>query len=434
MSVVDSGQARTNKASHLHSIPTEKALDARKAIGIFFGSIQEPVPQQRPEKVVVYPKGAPWVVGGGSALLIASALAIFFREQLPPNTPGFYLGLGGLLVMLMGILWRQLGAVTRDGALAPAARIADEARAAINQQIKHFEAHANELFGPAAAGAHRVLLQGVGRNEWNAGRDVAIREFEKEHRIFASVVHLVAIELAPPCLSIRQAALDLTTGTVCEEWAVRRPLSDVMFASQSSKRCPAMGEWERADKLVKEIANLKKDGDKWAAKILALENELSTLNLDNVIGDKFTLAFTGGEPITITVSDSGYSNNQQRKIAYPIGGHDNLINAIKAWQAIEKARGDAEVAPQPGVKAVHEGITEFQKALLSGVGDLSDQLKGLENVMKDVLVALQTTPSANVGGNGSTPKVVTHFSTLSTATEATAAAPINGGDLPKRVQ
>lgn len=419
MSNISGGKEPPTNASYLRSLPTGEAVAAKNAIGVFFGNVQaQPVAADAAQRKtsIVRPAAARWVLYSGAVLLIASLLTYIFHDRVGPSTPGIFLGAGGLALAAAGLAyWWFASKVVVDPEPATKTTI-DRGRDAVERQIKHVEDKADVLFGPVADGGRRFVLQGIGRRQWNGDHDIPIREFEND-RIFATVVHLAVIDLTRHTVAVREMGLDLTTGTICEESAIRRPIQDVLSATRRAKKIAAAGEWDRAENLVKKRAAIKtsdpRTSEAMQRRAAALDADMARLTFDDTTGDEFKLHFTGDETVTLNVADMNFAKNL-RKVAYPIGGKENLDTVIAAWAAVDKARIDAEAdrhqhraamqsstrGTEKGVGEVHQGITTaqqglagFQDALLQGIGVVVQKLSGLETAMH----ALAATNGATAG-------------------------------------
>ncbi len=415
MSNIGGNAAIPRNPSYLRTIPIADAVKAKNKIAIFFGALQDQVTAPKKVVVVEHPKVALWIVCGGVALMIAAVFALVFRAHLPPSLPGVYLGAGGLTVIAIGGIYWFIGKKLKTIVVPSVEEDEDTVPRAIKRQTDHFEAYANAIFDQTSTGGHRALLIGIGKKEWQEGLEIRVRKIGDEH-VLASVVHLVAVDIAPPFISVRQMGLDLITGTVFEETPTRQLLSDVLNAAHQVTKIEAAGEWERATKLVRGISELKaktsKQGDKWSKQLAELESELKGVTLDDAAGDRFILTFANRERIDLIVAD-GEQAKPPRKIAHPVGGKENLAKAVSTWDLINKActaskaarlqlredltkntagTNDAVKSVQDGIGGVQKGITEFQETLLKGVDGLQGQLSSLESVMKEVLAALKAGP------------------------------------------
>jgi hypothetical protein len=411
LSIPTTAAAQVPNASYLRTLRVEDAVAARKAIAVFFGTVQPtiaPAPRlekNRLEKSAVDPAVARWVLYGGIVLLIASLLTSIFRDWLPPGTPGFYLGVGGLMLSAAGgTYWWYMWLTGKRVQVAPDTKDqpTDKGREAVESQVKHIEANAEALFGAVPNGGRRFVLQGIGRKEWNNGHEFPVREFAND-RIFASVVHLLVVDLTQQFVAVRELGLDLSTGTICEESAIRRPVSELLNATRRAQNIPATAEWDRAEKLAEklaaEAAALEKatprTADKTRQRATAIQAEMKGLSFDDVAGDEFALCFTGTDKVVLNVADKNLARNL-RKVAFPIGGQENLDTVITAWDAINAARANAEAAryehravmqsstvgTEKSVTTAQQGLAGFQDALLQGVNVMVQKLSGLETAIQ----------------------------------------------------
>jgi hypothetical protein len=136
--------------------------------------------------------------------------------------------------------------------------------------------------------------------------------------------------------------VNVMTMTTCEEWGMRKPLWEVVGVTRRQRNSTAVGEWDRAKQIVKELADLRKSGRR-PARVTALERELKELSLEHATSHEFALAFSDGQPLTLTIADSEYAMNPS-KIAYPVGGEENLQKAVATWEMIERACLEARAA------------------------------------------------------------------------------------------
>jgi hypothetical protein len=164
-----SNAADTRKpASFWRTISKEDALAARSAIETFFGAAQLQVQSPKEAAPVVHPQGARWVIGAGLALCAAAACTMLLRPLLPASIPdirGLYIGLAGIVAHAAGIASWLIETKRQDPPKPPVVVLEEEARTWIGKQVDHAEAYTMSLFGRAQAGAHRVQLQGIGK-EW----------------------------------------------------------------------------------------------------------------------------------------------------------------------------------------------------------------------------------------------------------------------------
>ena len=162
-----SNAADTRKpASFWRTISKEDALAARSAIETFFGAAQLQVQSPKEAAPVVHPQGARWVIGAGLALCAAAACTMLLRPLLPASIPdirGLYIGLAGIVALAAGIAYWLIGTKRQDPPKPPVVVLEEEARTWIGKQVDHAEAYTMSLFGRAQAGAHRVQLQGIGK-------------------------------------------------------------------------------------------------------------------------------------------------------------------------------------------------------------------------------------------------------------------------------
>lgn len=382
--------------SYLRNIDPLEAIQAKAAISQFFGPVQEPAATaHKPPSEVREPKSAMWIIGGGIALVIAAVLSMALREHLPPMMPGLYLGIGGICAIVAGIVYAKLGAVQVETEPTPEKKAANKAQIDIGKQIDHFRSHAEAAFGPPPrhpGEGRRAHLVGIGRKEWNGQHEVPIVEV-KGDRIWAGVVHLVSIDMTTSFIAIRQMGLHLATGTVYNESNARYLLTDVMTAVHHERKFVATHAWDRAAGLAKEIGLLdtkaNKVNEKVQADIAKKKEQLQALakTFDEPAGNRFMLTFSNGEKLELTIADCDHPNNKS-DFGYPIGGKENLDNAVQMWTAINVAIEAAKDAHHAAVTGVKFGLDEYQKSVVGGLADMRHQIATLEGVMKEVLAAL----------------------------------------------
>lgn len=395
--------------SYLRTLDPIQAVAAKTAISQFFGPVQEPTAAgPRPPTVVREPKYAMWVIGGGIALVVAAVLTLVLRDYLPQIMPGFYLGIGGIVVIIAGLIYAKVGAESVSPEPTPEKKAEMKAQEEIGKQIDHFRKVADVSFGPIAADGRRAHLVGIGRKEWNGNHEVPIVEV-KGDRIWAAVVHLVSIDLTARFITIKQIGLHLATGTVHGEASSRYLLTDVMTATHEERKLVATVAWETAAKLAKRIGELdtkvNKTSEKVQAELQKLKSELSALTFEEPAGNTFMLTFINGERLELSVADCDHPNNKS-DFGHPIGGKENLEAAKAIWRAISAASAAAKDAQHTAVTGVKDGLDAYQRKVVEGFGSVHGQLASLEGVMKEVLVAIR----GQQGGGGG----------------VTAAAPANG--------
>jgi hypothetical protein len=401
------------KPSLFRSVDVAQAAGMKRAVDIFFGGPQPLEVEQKKQsesKTREWPK---WVVTGGAALALAGGFTwiatqvfrgrVFNVDTLPLIGTGLYLGFIGLAVVCAGVVLLKPAAAWAFNPIAPPLPVRPTVEEnpglkAIRDQINHLSRYAEGRFGARLANSTRALLQGIGRRAWNDNHDIPIKEpvtaDGKVHEICAAVVHLVAVDLTPPFISIRQWGLDVRTGTVCEEWAIRHPISELISVSRRTKTAVDQHAWTRADELLRQIETEKKSRkpltEAQQKKVAGWELELKQLEFERSSGIVFELTFTGGDKIELQVSDAEVAQNSKR-IAHPIGGQNNLLAAKAMWNAIEKARLDAEhrillhrnelsqsaAGTHASIGNVDKGITgvqtelrEYQAAVVSGLGSV----------------------------------------------------------------
>jgi hypothetical protein len=382
---------------------------------MFFGQVQEPLVQAVPTEEIVRPKYAVRIIGAGIALVVASILAMIFRHQLPPHVPGFYLAIGGAAVVAAGALYFYLGTDRIIPPLPQAVKAADSALKIIDEQIRNFQScaeleadQANSRLG-IEGGGYRAHIVGIGSKAWNDGHDIAVRELDG-NRMLASVVHLVAVDLSPPFLSIRQMGLDLMTGTVREDARSRQLIVDIHTVAHQIKRTVATSEWEKADAITTELAQIEKKifkaGDKMASRVEQLKRELDKLSFDDHSGDKFLLTFANGEQVAITVADSAYARNP-REIAHPVLGPANLTAAVEAWARIADASVMAKAerlrqrreqtasaaAMKDAVVGVKSGLERDNSQVLASLEAMKERMAALERLASGTMAAASAQPT-----------------------------------------
>jgi hypothetical protein len=273
----------------------------------------------------------------------------------------------------------------------PPAKPGELARNLIRRQLEHFEKHTEHEFGTKAQGVQRFVLQGIAPAEWSGSATFSVREIDKD-QVFASVVHLVAIDLAPTTITVRQVGLDLSNGTVCRDWTFRKPLSSIISLKYDPRRSPATAEWDRMRSLVIEQSRkFDKDPQKKEAQKKQLEDNLKTFVVDEVTREHFSLVCTGGDDVQLTIADQSHARNQ-RKIAYPIGGKANLDKAIAAWKAIEEARRngfDIEAKRTDGLRAA---IEDLKAKLVPAVETLKQRMDRIEQQARARQAAAEVAP------------------------------------------
>jgi hypothetical protein len=379
--------------SFLRCIPVAEALKSRNAIVKFFGPVQDTPasPSHEPEEQVDRPTRALWVLGAGALLMLTSAVTLILRKQLPDSVPGIYLGAFGVALLAVGAAWAWFGS-RRIKKEKPETIAAKNAHSEINRQIDHFKRFADSKFGPPAAGALRAHLIGIGRMEWNDNHEVPVSDL-KDEQILAAVVHLVALDLAPPMLAVHQIGLDLRNGTVREDRRSRHLITDVDIISHISLKSAATADWEQATSLVDELEKLERN-DRPQAERDKVKAKLDKLKFDEPAGEKFQLVFGNGERLELVIADSSHAKNT-RKVAYPIGGQDNLGRAAAAWARIaeerEKAR-NSEYAQRADLK---QNTAETSRAIRASLDGMQQKLTSIDVSMRGIFEAV----AAGAAGN-----------------------------------